>query len=223
MSYDLGSRYKRTSKKKKANTVLNILIGVVFVAIIFLGSSLFFGKGNNTEQATTEQDQTKIGTEVEENDDETEEKEEPKEEPKEEEELPEEEKESQVTEEPVEEEPATEDEEVVEEDSNDPQVKQVITNSSWAPVGTTQSEPHTSIYDSSHVDWAEKIKAINLALGKSESDYTLWFLGNGGDAHSAIARVTVKGTSEHYRVYLQWVTNQGWKPVKMERTKDQNI
>ncbi|MDX5475862.1 MAG: YrrS family protein [Bacillaceae bacterium] len=217
MSY--GTRYTRTSKKKKANTVLNILIGVVFVAIIFLGSSLFFGKGNNTEQAaTTEQEPTKIETEVEENEEETEENVEPPEEPKEEEELQEEE----VTEEPVEEEPAAEEENVVEENTSDSQVKQVITNSSWAPVGTTQSEPHTSVYDSDHVDWAEKIKAINYALGKSESDYTLWFLGNGGDAHSAIARVTVKGTSEHYRVYLQWVTNQGWKPVKMERTRDQN-
>ena len=214
MSY--GTRYTRTSKKKKANTVLNILIGAVFVAIIFLGSQLFFGKGNNTEQASTEQEPTKIETEVEENE---EENVEPTEEPKEEEALPEED----VTEDPVEEEPVAEEENVVEENTTDAQVKQVITNSSWAPVGTTQSEPHTSVYDSSHVDWAEKIKAINYALGKSESDYTLWFLGNGGDAHSAIARVTVKGTSEHYRVYLQWVTNQGWKPVKMERTNDQNV
>lgn len=41
-----GSRYGRTTKRKKNNMVLNILIGIVFIFIVVLASSLFFGKND---------------------------------------------------------------------------------------------------------------------------------------------------------------------------------
>nr|WP_269151651.1 YrrS family protein [Sutcliffiella horikoshii] len=94
-----------------------------------------------------------------------------------------------------------------------------MTNPGWGPVGTTQSEPHTSVYDEGHVDWKEKLDAVHAATGLNSGDYTLYFLGNGGSEHLAVASIKDKSTGENFKVYLEWVTNKGWKPTKVEQVK----
>ncbi|AST92671.1 MULTISPECIES: YrrS family protein [Sutcliffiella] len=216
MSYVSGPRYSRTARKKKSNKIYNILIAIVFLLIIFFSVKLFFGS-SSTAPATTNNDENPVVGDSQENKEPEEEEtgvteEEPEEQANESEEPP-------ATEESnEEEEPVTMEEEV----SDDETIIRTLTGN-WAPVGTNQQEPHASVYDPNHVDWSEKILAINRALGVQENDYTLWFLGNGGNEHAAIARVTVKASNEHYRVYLQWVTNEGWKPVKLEQTVDKDM
>ncbi|WP_404428795.1 YrrS family protein [Sutcliffiella horikoshii] len=225
-----GSRYGRTTKRKKTNMILNILIGVVFIFIVVLASSLFFGKNdpatdNENQLATGEQELS----ETEENEAEkdsveaapTDEEEAESEEAEESAEKDaEEEKEKEKEEEKEEESNEADDSETeVSENSDDPNVIKTMTNPGWGPVGTSQSEPHTSVYDQGHVDWNEKLKAVEAATRLSSGDYTLIFLGNGGSEHSSVASIKDKSTGENFKVYLEWVTNKGWKPTKVEQVK----
>lgn len=221
-----GSRYGRTTKRKKTNMILNILIGVVFIFIVVLASSLFFGKNdpatdNENQLATGEQELSE--TEENEAEQESEEEEEAEsEEAEESAEKDEEEKEKDKEKEEEKEEEsneADESETEVSENSDDPNVIKTLTNPGWGPVGTSQSEPHTSVYDEGHVDWNEKLKAVEAATRLSSGDYTLIFLGNGGSEHSSVASIKNKSTGENFKVYLEWVTNKGWKPTKVEQVK----
>jgi hypothetical protein len=217
-----GSRYGRTTKRKKTNMILNILIGVVFIFILVLGSSLFFGKNdperdNENQLATGEQELS----ETEGNEAADEEEAAPEEEEKAaESEAEEKDKEKDKDEENSDEEKENESSETeVSENSDDPNVIKTMTNPGWGPVGTTQSEPHTSVYDEGHVDWKEKLDAVHAATGLNSGDYTLYFLGNGGSEHLAVASIKNKSTGENFKVYLEWVTNKGWKATKVEQVK----
>lgn len=214
-----GSRYGRTTKRKKTNMILNILIGVVFIFIIVLASSLFFGKNNpekdsENQLATEEQElnETQENEAAEETEEAAPPQEKEKPEAEEAEEADEEEKEEESNE-------SDESETEVSENSDDPNVIKTMTNPGWGPVGTTQSEPHTSVYDEGHVDWKEKLDAVHAATGLNSGDYTLYFLGNGGSEHLAVASIKDKSTGENFKVYLEWVTNKGWKPTKVEQVK----
>lgn len=229
-----GSRYGRTTKRKKTNMILNILIGVVFIFIVVLASSLFFGKndpatdGENQlateEQELSETEENEAEQESEEaaptDEEETEseeaeesaEKDAEKEKEKDKDKDKEQEKEEEANE-------ADDSETEVSENSNDPNVIKTMTNPGWGPVGTSQSEPHTSVYDEGHVDWNEKLKAVEAATRLSSGEYTLYFLGNGGSEHLSVASIKDKSTGENFKVYLEWVTNKGWKPTKVEQVK----
>ncbi|MEA3322076.1 MAG: YrrS family protein [Bacillota bacterium] len=222
-----GSRYGRTTKRKKTNMILNILIGVVFIFIIVLASSLFFGKNdpatdNENQLATGEQELSE--TEENEAEKESEEaaptdEEEAEAESEEAEESAEKEKEKEEKEKEEESEEADDSETEVSENSDDPNVIKTMTNPGWGPVGTSQSEPHTSVYEEGHVDWNEKLKAVEAATRLKSGDYTLYFLGNGGSEHLSVASIKNKSTGENFKVYLEWVTNKGWKPTKVEQVK----
>ncbi|TYS68857.1 DUF1510 family protein [Sutcliffiella horikoshii] len=222
-----GSRYGRTTKRKKTNMILNILIGVVFIFIVVLASSLFFGKNdpatdNENQLATGEQELSE--TEENEAEQESEEaaptdEEETEAESEEAEESAEKEKEKEEKEKEEEAEEADDSETEVSENSDDPNVIKTMTNPGWGPVGTSQSEPHTSVYEEGHVDWNEKLKAVEAATRLKSGDYTLYFLGNGGSEHLSVASIKNKSTGENFKVYLEWVTNKGWKPTKVEQVK----
>ena len=225
LNYRDGSRYGRTTKRKKTNLILNVLIGVVFIFIIFLGSQLFFGKSDDEQVSTTEQE---LNASTEENEDVSAEDESAIEE--EEDAVAEEEEESdskpESEEKPADEEDAEENsdenadsETEVSENSDDPNVIKTMTNPGWGPIGTSQSEPHTSVYQEGHVDWDEKLQAVSAATGLASGDYTLYFLGNGGSEHHSIASIKNKASGENFKVYLEWVTGKGWKPTKVEQVK----
>lgn len=42
------------------------------------------------------------------------------------------------------------------------------------------------------------------------------FVGNGGSPQKSIGTVTSKDQTEKYRIYLEWVDGQGWKPTQMD-------
>ncbi|MFE7062990.1 YrrS family protein [Sutcliffiella sp. NPDC057660] len=217
-----GSRYGRTTKRKKSNLVLNVLIGLVFIFIIFLGTQLFFGKSDDKQVSTNEQELNETAGKnddiaAEENEESAPEEEEESDSKTADEEKPADEEES---EENTDENTENEDSETqVSENSDDPNVIKTMTNPGWAPVGTSQSEPHTSAYEEGHVDWDEKLKAVSAATGLASGDYTLYFLGNGGSEHHSVASIKNKASGENFKIYLEWVTGKGWKPTKVEQVK----
>ncbi|WP_445612754.1 YrrS family protein [Geobacillus sp. YF-1] len=97
-------------------------------------------------------------------------------------------------------------------------IEKEIVNPAWQPVGTTQSEPHETVFDENSVDWKEMLDAVSYATGIAPEEMIVWFIGNNGP-NKAVATISTKGQTAHYRVYIEWVTNEGWKPTKVQKLK----
>jgi cytoskeletal protein RodZ len=221
-----ASRSDQRAKRRKTNLILNSLIVIVILLIVIVSYSIFFGNGekasptaadasgqaqenqegnsevdDSAESSTNEENEGSEGNSsvTEENPDDTED-------------TGSDENETDTTvEEP-------ESENIVSEGGTDPNVKNTITNPDWQPVGTTQSGEHVPVYDKSAVDWKEMEKAISYGTGLNQSEMTLWFLGRNkeGAENQSVATVSTKDNSVTYRVYIEWVDGQGWKPIKVE-------
>ncbi|OLN23431.1 hypothetical protein BTO30_05575 [Domibacillus antri] len=188
------SRAERKTKRRKTNRILNTAIAVVVLLIIIVGFTIFAG-GNDEEPAAPEEtkpaeEQTAdVPDEVEE-------------------ENPAE------TEEPVEE--KAEEVRVVTE-GTEPNVEQDIVDPNWKGVGTTQSGPHTSSFDTGSTDWQEKVNALSYATGIPVDNMTVWYISGNGQ-HGAIGTVSPKNDqNDAYRVFIEWVDGEGWKPVKVQK------
>ncbi|AOV07931.1 YrrS family protein [Sporosarcina ureilytica] len=194
-------------KKKRKDKILNVLIAAVVVAIVITSSIIFLG--GDKEQSD-------------------------KEDVKNNEEIVEQNKDDEVS---KEEDPSLHDEEVEEEnvdiidedteleevedveitvDPNDPIVSQSIVNPAWEPIGTEQTGEHASVYKRDSIDWIEKERALTYATGLSADNMIIWKLKNGGSPQKSIGIVSSKDKTEKYQVFLEWVDNEGWKPVKMD-------
>ncbi|TDL82208.1 YrrS family protein [Peribacillus frigoritolerans] len=216
-----GSRFENRDKRRKANVVLNILIGIVVILILVIGSQLMLG-GNDSEQASkgTKEETGSNQIENEKNKEEKDKEQTAKEDAESEQDSSEEadaaEEDENAKEEPEESEAG---EEVVTEGDPNSNVDQIIENPGWKPVGTSQSEPHAAQYDKNSQDWAEMIQAMSYATGLSESDMTIWFIGNNGSPNDAKGTISSKDKTQNYKVEITWVENEGWKPVKVEKLK----
>ena len=118
-----------------------------------------------------------------------------------------------------EEETSTEPELVKVEGGNDSNVLNTYTSESWKPIGTEQTGVHTTSYQKGSTDWNEMTKAIALGAGIDEASMHLWWLNNGGTPNTAIGTVSAGNNPQSYRVYIEWVDGEGWKPVKVEELK----
>lgn len=218
------SRSNLRAKRRKTNLILNSLIAIVLLLIIFVSFSIFFSDGENTngeiqnvennseENSSTSEEQTE---KQETNTEDTEESDTATN-SENEEEIVEEETSSDDetnTEEVTMTEPNSED--VITEGGSDPNVKTTITNPDWQPVGTTQTGEHVAVYDGNSTDWQEMLQAISYGTGLEQNNMTVWFLGNNGQNQS-IGTISSKDQSVFYRVFLEWVDGQGWKPIKIE-------
>ncbi|MFB5087959.1 YrrS family protein [Psychrobacillus sp. PGGUH221] len=212
----------RLNRKKKANRILNILIGIVLLLIIVVVVNIVSDdtdttkEEKNTEVSEETMNDEETGSTVEdENETETDqnnttETEETEDKSKSNEETQSEENEETNTEENT---------EVITEASNDPNVESVIIDPSWKPIGTSQTGAHTSSYDTKSVDWAEKVQALSYGAGLDPSNMYVKFLGNGGSPQKSIGTVTSKDGNEIYRISLEWIDGEGWKPTKKEILK----
>lgn len=217
----VASRSEKVGKKRKANTVYNILLAVVIIAIIGVGASIFLGDDDkrqaspNDNGAQQDNDKIKEDEQKENSSKEDEDTDAKTEGSTDEEDVTDEEnnEDENVDEEVVEEEPT------VVENSGDSNVQQTLVNDSWQPIGTQQSGEHVADYTKGSVDWNEMEKALAYGAGIDENNMTVWFLGNGGSPNKAIGTVGPKDKSATYRVYLEWVDGGGWKPTKVEQLK----
>ncbi|MEW9107866.1 MAG: YrrS family protein [Cytobacillus gottheilii] len=218
------SRYGKRSKRKKTNIILNSLIVVVLLLIIIVSYAVFSGNDNDNQAANGSENEEQT-TETNENEpaDTTEDVTEPAdtedEETQEDQETSgneNEENEEQTSDEVA---PADSSQEVVTEGSEDSNIIRTIENPAWQPVGTVQTEHPGAVYDSSSVDWQESVKAITYATGLAEENMTIMFLGNNG-VNKSVATVRSKDRTANYRVYIDWIDGEGWKPVKVEELRE---
>lgn len=212
------SRFGKREKRKKTNIILNSLIAFVIVLIIVVSAKIFFGGNNDQavpadEQTASESKQNESSQEDQDNDIEQDKS---KDKEKADKESDKEDKEDKEAEENEAEDESEEDkEQVVTEGGSGPDVEKTIENPAWKPVGTSQSGEHTAVYDQNHVDWQEMLSAISYATGIEQGNMTVWFLGNNGP-NSSVGTISTKDQSEKYRVYIDWVDGEGWKPSKVE-------
>ncbi len=216
----------RMNKPNRMNTILNILIGIVVVLIIFTAGLIFIKKDDtqninenlpsealHSEDESELTDETVASSEEEQIDSE---------------EIEPEEENTEATEQNA----VTSDESINDNStsggtvssapSDDPLVSESIVNTSWKPIGTSQTGQHTSVYKEGHIDWDEKVKALSYTTGLSSDNMIVWRIENGGSPQQSIGVVSSNNKEEKYRVYLKWIDGEGWKPEKMETLKTLN-
>ncbi|WP_392453941.1 DUF1510 family protein [Chryseomicrobium aureum] len=210
------SRRAQMKKKKRANLLINSLLAVVGILIIITLANLLSSNDDTAVEADPGDEQQQVTDEGQQD---VESEDTAGAETTEESEATDEAESTDETEATEEDQTDTTEEqaEVTTEPSMDPIVDEVIVNTAWQPVGTTQTGEHVSSYTKGTVDWDEKIKALQYASGLSADNMYTIFLGNGGSPQKSIGTVTSKDKSEMYRIYLEWVDGQGWKPTKLEK------
>lgn len=202
-----SSRAARKNKRKKTNRILNTAIAVVMLLIVIVGFTIFAGSKEEPEEGQVPQKQTAAEPEA------------PAEEPAGQTEEPDSETEQPAVEEKPAEEPATEQEVIVTE-GTEPNVAEDIVDPAWEPVGTEQSGQHTSSFEMDSVDWDEKEQALSYATGIPRDNMTVWYISGNGP-QGAIGTVSTKtNQNEAYRVHIEWVDGEGWKPVKVQKLKE---
>lgn len=227
-----SSRSNRQKKPRKTNTILNGLIGLVVLLIVLTGGIIFLGEdkqdvADEKNEATNDNTDETIDSDIDNNSDETEdageglttEEIEPITEDKEETQEDGTSDEEGSTDEESGEDSTTPGGTVTSTPSEDPLISETIVNTAWKPIGTTQTGDHVSVYQKGHVDWQEKIKALSYASGLAEDNMIIWQIGNGGGPQKSIGVVSSNDKVEKYRIWLQWVEGEGWKPEKMETLK----
>lgn len=211
------SRRQQLQKKKRANLLINSLLGIVGLLIIITLVNLLSSNdqetASDTEAEQTEQQQPAEDEGQQEVESEDLAGSDAAEDQAEETEA--EDSEASDTE-ASEDADKEETEEITTQPSDDPKVKETIVNSAWQPIGTSQTGNHVSSYEKGTADWNEKLQALQYATGLSPDNMITIFLGNGGSPQKAIGTVTSNDQSEKYRVYLDWVDGEGWKPTKMD-------
>ncbi|MGK8608752.1 YrrS family protein [Bacillus thuringiensis] len=98
------------------------------------------------------------------------------------------------------------------------QEKDSQTNPSWKPIGTKQGAKPEMKFKEGTVDWNEMKKAISYAVDAPESQLIFDFIGNNGN-NKAYGNVRDKQSNKKYKVDIDWVENQGWKPVSVQVVK----
>ncbi|KQL53463.1 hypothetical protein AN964_08120 [Heyndrickxia shackletonii] len=219
------SRSLQRAKRRKTNIILNSLIVIVILLIVIVACTIFLGGGKNDNKNTAPantthtQDKTKntsknekdnqnngnndnsTGT-VNDNNDQS----------------------GNATDDNQSDNSSTNENgdtslnnsDVVANEGNDGNVKKTYVNPNWKPVGTSQTGGHQYSSDSNSTDWKEKEKALSYATGIPTDQITIWYMSRSGSDSSVIGTITSKKNKKAYRVYLEWVDGQGWKPSKVE-------
>ncbi|EJR96916.1 MULTISPECIES: YrrS family protein [Bacillus cereus group] len=92
------------------------------------------------------------------------------------------------------------------------------TNPSWKPIGTEQGAKPAMQFKEGTADWSEMKKAISYAVDVPESQLIFDFIGNNGN-NKAYGNVRDKQSNKKYKVDIDWVENQGWKPASVQVVK----
>ncbi|AFU12504.1 YrrS family protein [Bacillus toyonensis] len=92
------------------------------------------------------------------------------------------------------------------------------TNPSWKPIGTKQGAKPEMEFKEGTVDWNEMKEAISYAVDVPEGQLIFEFIGNNGN-NKAYGNIRDKQSNKKYKVDIDWVENQGWKPVSVQVVK----
>ena len=226
------SRFQEKQQNRRQKTIFNIAFTLVLVTVGIVTYQLFTPSNTSTKAIAQEKKVTKI-EEKKTEDKETAKIEEKKTEDKEATKLEEkktkdkeiakiEEKKSEDKEaaqlegkQKVEKSVKTNGTENKEEEKTVSQEKDPQTNPSWKPIGTEQGAKPDMKFKEGTVDWSEMKKAISYAVDVPESQLIFDFIGNNGN-NKAYGNVRDKQNNKKYKVNIDWVENQGWKPVSVQ-------
>ncbi|PGZ69835.1 YrrS family protein [Bacillus sp. AFS029637] len=230
-----GSRFQAKEQNRRNKGIFNIAFSVVLVTVGIVTYQLFFTSDTPKKAIAQEKKATKIeekknedkeAAKVEEKKNEDKEAakvEEKKNEDKEAVKIEEKKngdketahlEEKQKVEEPV----KTNENENKEGEKTISQEKGSQTNPSWKPIGTEQGAKPAMKFKEGTVDWNEMKKAISYAVDVPESQLIFDFIGNNGN-NKAYGNVRDKQSNKKYKVDIDWVENQGWKPVSVQVVK----
>ncbi|MGE6596411.1 DUF1510 family protein [Bacillus proteolyticus] len=230
-----GSRFQAKQQNRRHKGIFNIAFSVVLVTVGIVTYQLFFTSDTSKKAIAQEKKATKIeekknedkeAVKVEEKknkDKEAAKIEEKKNEDKEAAKIEEKKNEDKETahleeKQKVEELVKTKENENEEGEKTISQEKGSQTNSSWKAIGTEQGAKPAMQFKEGTVDWNEMKKAISYAVDVPESQLIFDFIGNNGN-NKAYGNVRDKQSNKKYKVDIDWVENQGWKPVSVQVVK----
>ncbi|MFC7684598.1 YrrS family protein [Ureibacillus sp. GCM10028918] len=203
-----NKRFDQRKQKNKVDKILNILIAIVSILIVLNVVTIFNDEESekeNTNEAVEKQNVNKNAVKEDTKSEETQ----AEKNVVSAEELEPGESESQ--------EGTNSDTEIIVQASNDPMVEEVLINPEWKVTPTKQVGEHVSAYEKGHPDYEEKLETFRQAVQLDENNIIFWSVKNNGSADSSVAVVSTSDKTENYRVYIEWLQNEGWKPVKVEK------
>ena len=203
-----NKRSELRSKKNKVDKILNILIAIVSILIVLNVVTIF--SDDDKERAAEMVEKQRANKNAEKDDTNKDETQSEK---------------NAVSAEEIESEDSHEgessntssDSQLVVQASNDPLVEEVIVNPQWKATPTKQTGEHVSTYEKGHPDYEEKLETFRQAVQLPESNIIFWSVKNGGSPDSSVAVVSTSDKTENYRIYIEWMQNEGWVPVKVEK------
>ncbi|MBO1626426.1 FMN-dependent NADH-azoreductase [Bacillus cereus] len=205
-----GSRFQQKQQKRRHNGVLNIAIAIVLLAVAIVAYQLFVP--DTTEQASSPQ--KKVSQETTKGN-KAEKKKDKEEQAKLEEQKKKEEEEKKAAEEKQKAEEEAKANEKVPAEKTQPKATDAYTKASWKPVGTTQGATPAMTFKQGSADWNEMKQAISSAIEVPVEQLVIHRIGNNGK-QKAYGNVQDKQTGKKYYVNIDWVENEGWKPVLVQ-------
>lgn len=211
--HNRNTRINKFEKRRKNTKAISLLFSLGIILLILLLWMLVFGGkddkpvDSNTEDQTEDVDETDKDNVAEEKD------------KQKDDETSNNATDSDEEEKEAEENVGQEDTKIESIEPSDDNVTEAYTGN-WAPVKTTQQEPHITNYDSGSQDRTEMEEAIKLATGLGQEDkMVVWWLENGGD-QQVVATVSDRNETIVNRVLIKWIEGQGWQPQKVEVLKE---
>ncbi|BCD25266.1 hypothetical protein BC30090_4163 [Bacillus cereus] len=210
-----GSRFQQKQQKRRQNGVLNIAIAIVLVAVAIVAYQLFVPdtkeQASSSDKKVAQQTTKETKSEKAKGKEETKKNEQEKTEAKkkeEEEKLKAEEEQKKAEEE-------AKANEKVPAEKTQPKATDAYTKPSWKPVGTEQGATPAMTFKKGTADWNEMNQAISAAIDVPVEQLIIHRIGNNGK-NKAYGNVQDKQTGKRYYVNIDWVDNEGWKPVLVQ-------
>ncbi|WP_144612478.1 YrrS family protein [Bacillus cereus] len=210
-----GSRFQQKQQKRRQNGVLNIAIAIVLILVAIVSYQLFVPE--RKEQASSSDKKVAQQTTKENKSEKAKGKEETKknEQDKAEAKKKEEEEKLKAEEEQKKAEEEAKANEKVPAEKTQPKATDAYTKSSWKPVGTEQGATPAMTFKKGTADWNEMNQAISAAIDVPVEQLVIHRIGNNGK-NKAYGNVQDKQSGKRYYVNIDWVENEGWKPVLVQ-------
>ncbi|PGB96901.1 FMN-dependent NADH-azoreductase [Bacillus wiedmannii] len=209
-----GSRFQQKQQKRRQNGVLNIAIAIVLILVAIVSYQLFVPErkeeASSSDKKVAQQTTKENKSEKAKGKEETKKNEQDRAEAK----KKEEEKQKAEEEQKKAEEEAKANEKVPAEKTQ-PKATDAYTKSFWKPVGTEQGATPAMTFKKGTADWNEMNQAISAAIDVPVEQLVIHRIGNNGK-NKAYGNVQDKQSGKKYYVNIDWVDNEGWKPVLVQ-------
>ncbi|MBG9612402.1 YrrS family protein [Bacillus cereus] len=215
-----GSRFQQKQQKRRQNGVLNIAIAIVLLLVAIVAYQLFVP--STKEQASSTDKKVSQQTTKNEKAGKSEDKESAKKKEKEKEQAEAKQKAEEEKLKTEEEKKKAEEEEAkanekVSAEKTVSKAKEAYTKPSWKAVGTEQGSSPAMTFKQGSSDWNEMQSAIAAGIEVPKEQLVFHFVGRDKTGKSkAYGDVQDKQSGKRYYVNIDWVDNEGWKPVLVQ-------